>query len=98
MPRVFRYEITSSRKFEPKRPEHALTGQKWTNLRRRWLMAYPHCARCGLAGEEVHHLVPRKVAPERVYDLTNLQTLCRECHREHHRTNPPYGERPIRGV
>ena len=98
MPRKFQFEIISSRKFEPKRPDWHLTSGKWRTMRNRWLMANPQCARCGLAGEEVHHLVPRKVAPERLYDWSNLQTLCRVCHAEHHRTNGLYGERPIEGA
>lgn len=98
MPRKFSYRITSSRKFEPKRPEWHLTSGKWRTMRNRWLMQHPACAMCGLAGEEVHHMVPRKVAPERLYDPTNLQTLCKACHAEHHRSNPAYGEQPIKGV
>jgi 5-methylcytosine-specific restriction endonuclease McrA len=57
-----------------------LKGQAWTNLRRRWLMHHPHCARCGVPGEEVHHIVPRAVAPMRTLDPSNLETLCKACH------------------
>ena len=37
---------------------------------------------CGRAGIlQVDHKVPLDVAPERMYDLTNLQTLCADpCH------------------
>lgn len=84
MPRVYRYEVISSRKHEPPRADHALTGDKWTRFRRRWLMHQPWCQRCGLAGEQVHHIQPRSVAPHRVFDLTNLETLCRACHEAHH--------------
>lgn len=88
MPRKFVYEIKSSRTFHPKRPRWHLTMRKWRKLRAAWLMQHPACARCGLAGEEVHHIVPRFRAPERTLDPTNLQTLCRACHRSHHAADP----------
>lgn len=62
----------------------ALTGDRWTRWRRRWLVQHPSCAMCGLAGEEVHHIVPRAEAPERTFDWSNFQTLCRKCHKDIH--------------
>jgi 5-methylcytosine-specific restriction endonuclease McrA len=97
MPRKFKFAITSSRKFESERPEWHLTSGRWRTLRNRWLMQHPTCARCGLHGEEVHHVVPRHVAPHRLYDPTNLMTLCKACHVAEHHGNGPYGERPIEG-
>jgi 5-methylcytosine-specific restriction protein A len=39
------------------------------------------CVRCGSRARlEVHHVKRVKDAPERAFDLDNLQTLCRECH------------------
>ena len=77
---VFRPHATG-----PKLSSHReMRGGKWERMRRRWLMRYPSCARCGMAGEEVHHIAPRSVAPERAYDWTNLLTLCRRCHRLEH--------------
>jgi len=67
-----------------------LCGQRWTNLRNKWLRWNPTCASCGLAGEEVHHVVPRSVAPERTFDLSNLETLCRACHIAKHGKKPHY--------
>ena len=61
-----------------------LTG-KWTRMRRLHLMAHPYCARCGLAGDEVHHVLPRETHPHLKYDWSNLQTLCSQCHLEVHR-------------
>jgi len=58
-----------------------LKGQAWTNLRKRWLMAQPSCQRCGKPGDHVHHIVPRCIAPLRTMDVTNLMTLCVDCHR-----------------
>jgi len=46
---------------------------------------YPSCNRCGRPGEEVHHIIPRCVRPDLMYDLDNLETLCRACHEEHHK-------------
>lgn len=68
-----------------KRFEHkAYLGNRWRILRERWLRSNPKCADCGLAGEEVHHLVPRSIAPERRFDVHNLCTLCGACHRARH--------------
>ena len=47
-------------------------------------MASPYCVRCGRPGEEVHHVVPRAVAPERTLDPSNLATMCRSCHHAMH--------------
>lgn len=30
---------------------------------------------------QVHHLIPRSIAPHLFYSLSNLMTLCEECHR-----------------
>lgn len=92
---VFRAHAEFPKRFEVKRETH-LNGT-YNDWRRKWLRAHPHCHRCGLAGEEVHHVVPRSVDPSRIYDISNLMTLCKACHRLEH-ANGPYGERPIEGV
>lgn len=61
-----------------------LKGQAWTNMRTQWIRNHPWCVRCGRQGEEVHHVVPRAIAPERTLDATNLATLCRSCHHALH--------------
>ena len=39
------------------------------------------CVKCGKAGRlECDHRVPLDLAPDKMYDLGNLQTLCRGCH------------------
>jgi 5-methylcytosine-specific restriction protein A len=39
------------------------------------------CVKCGARGRlECDHIISIRKAPERVYDLTNLQSLCRDCH------------------
>jgi len=59
-------------------------NSKWNRWRRRYLMSHPACAECGLAGEEVHHIIPRAQAPKLMYDEANVQTLCRKCHAGKH--------------
>jgi 5-methylcytosine-specific restriction endonuclease McrA len=39
------------------------------------------CVHCGARGRlEVDHKIPVRLAPERAFDLDNLQALCRSCH------------------
>lgn len=59
-------------------------GGRWTTLRARWIRSFPECVRCGRPGEEVHHIIPRATRPDLTFDLSNLETLCRECHRKAH--------------
>ena len=61
-----------------------LTGGRWTTMRNAWMRAHPRCVDCGRPGEEVHHIIPRAVAPNRVHDDTNIETLCRQCHASRH--------------
>lgn len=42
------------------------------------------CQECGARGRlEVHHVIPVRQAPERAYSLSNLKTLCTDCHLQH---------------
>ena len=65
-------------------PEREYLGERWYRLRNRWLRSNPTCSDCGLAGEEVHHIIPRAVAPDLRFDVGNLCTLCRRCHHARH--------------
>ncbi|MGJ3230247.1 MAG: HNH endonuclease [Oceanicaulis sp.] len=39
------------------------------------------CVKCGARGRlEVDHIAPVRDAPERAFDLANLQSLCGPCH------------------
>lgn len=78
--RCFKHRIPGKVKV----PSHRARGSKFHRLARRWLISNPYCHRCGMPGEEVHHVVPVSVAPERMYDLDNLATVCRACHRAIH--------------
>lgn len=95
----FRHNPTFAKAFAPK--HHVLSGGRWTYLRNRYLRINPACERCGSPGEEVHHMVPRSVDASRVYDPSNLMTLCLTCHRHVHRahqTRTVGDERPTRRV
>lgn len=67
------------------RPESKRLGKRWTRLRAKWIRFNPTCVKCGKPGEEVHHIIPRTAAPERRFDLNNLETLCHDCHQQAHR-------------
>ena len=47
------------------------------------------CRNCGSAGRlDLHHAVPRSLAPEHRYNPLNCITLCRSCHMKHHAGMP----------
>ena len=59
---------------------------KWRKLRLRYVRQHPLCEICNSEGRisrgtEVHHKNPRALAPELELVWSNLQTLCRACHR-----------------
>ena len=61
---------------------HITRSRRWKGLR---LVALRRdgfrCVRCGASGRlEVDHIAPVRDAPERAYDLANLQSLCTSCH------------------
>jgi 5-methylcytosine-specific restriction endonuclease McrA len=66
------------------RPDRKI-GWKWYHLRRKYLQAHPWCERCGLVGDHVHHIIPRHIDKEKIYDWNNLMTLCQFCHMKEHR-------------
>lgn len=56
-------------------------GRRWQRLRLVVLNASPMCAHCHEApAQVVDHITPVRLAPDRFYDLTNLQPLCHRCH------------------
>ena len=67
-----------------------LQTRAWRKLARLYLQEHPECAdpygvhRADgqvVEAREVDHIVPRRHAPGRVLDWSNLQGLCRRCHR-----------------
>lgn len=57
----------------------------WRKCRAKKLRANPLCERCEAEGRlrdasQVHHKVDLAEAPELAYTLSNLESLCQECH------------------
>lgn len=71
-------------RFDKGRPSASARGldADWRKLRARHLHNHPYCVRCGAkeARMNVDHIVPRRLAPARRLDPSNLQTLCQSCH------------------
>jgi 5-methylcytosine-specific restriction endonuclease McrA len=69
-------------RFDKTRPSAAQRGLggDWRKLRAAHLAKHPWCRRCGAKAIEVDHIEPRRLAPERRLDPTNLQSLCKSCH------------------
>ena len=59
-------------------------GYAWRKLRNAYIQEHPYCEICGYHSlqNDVHHIEPRHMAPERLLDKTNIMTLCRKykCH------------------
>ena len=60
-------------------------GYRWQVLRNRFLAQHPHCQECLKKGiltlaTDVDHIVPHRGDSALLYDETNLQSLCHECH------------------
>jgi 5-methylcytosine-specific restriction protein A len=60
-------------------------GGKWRKARKRYLAAYPLCARCLASGvvtaaEVVDHIIPHKGDLLLFWDRSNWQSLCVPCH------------------
>ena len=60
------------------------SGGTWQRFRRLALKRDDYtCQACGFRDPEimtVDHIVPRALAPERMYDMTNIVTACPNCH------------------
>lgn len=59
----------------------------WKALRLKKLSIDPFCERCCIRGIsrfaiDVHHILKRTDYPARALDITNLMSLCKECHTE----------------
>lgn len=59
-------------------------SKRWDRLSLLVRSREPLCRRCRAGGrivtaECVDHIVPVRIAPERIYDLANLQPLCARC-------------------
>lgn len=74
-----------------RKPWPLANDARWRKMAASWLDAHPWCARClvrrthrggGLrrVAEQVDHIIPLRLAPDRAYDESNLQSLCMRCH------------------
>lgn len=59
-------------------------GYGWTKLRNEYIEEHTYCEICGYKSKknDVHHIEPRHISPEKILDPDNLMTLCRKykCH------------------
>lgn len=78
---VAAYEARPDRKAD----KRFYASPRWRRFRLSYLRAHPFCADCEREGrhtlaEHVHHVVERKVDPDRAFDETNVKGLCEPCH------------------
>lgn len=65
---------------------HPITEWQVTKAKRIHRRAFPECRGCDLRptfwrrNNDVHHIEPVHIAPERATDPTNFVTFCRACH------------------
>ena len=62
----------------------------YRKFRSQYMAEHPLCERCLKKGiikvaKELHHIVKARVAPMRILDPTNVESLCKQCHRDEHR-------------
>ena len=58
---------------------------RWTKVRNAYIKQHVLCVHCRQAGRlteatEVDHIIPVQVDPNRMYDESNWQSLCKPCH------------------
>ncbi|WIJ24233.1 HNH endonuclease [Devosia sp. RR2S18] len=58
-------------------------NHKWRKARAAYLLAHPHCVRCGNPAAVVDHVTPHKGDDRLFWDRTNWQALCTSCHSKH---------------
>lgn len=64
----------------------------WQRARRRWLRAFPYCAKCGAPANVVDHIVPHKGDPKLFWNESNWQSLCSSCHNSGKQSEERRGE------
>lgn len=69
-------------RFDKSRPSASQRGlgSDWRKIRALHLKRNPYCVCCGDWATDVDHIVPRRIAPERRLDPSNLQSLCKQHH------------------
>jgi len=54
------------------------------------------CSKCGKGGKEAHHKVAKSVGGSK-YSQSNLQFLCKKCHKKIHKTYRPWEKNSNKG-
>ena len=67
--------------------------KRWSRFRRGVLTRTPFCSSCGGVAHELHHLRTMIDAPDRIFDLSNVTPLCRDCHLAEHAEQRGWTER-----
>ena len=83
MPDAFRHQLPGKRfdaRAQDQRRDGTHCGWKWSKWRAHYMRAHPLCADCQKLAQCVHHIVPRHVAPDLMYDTANVVSLCNDCH------------------
>lgn len=69
----------------PPRRVNPKAAKRWAAVRKQALKRDNNtCQNCGNPGNDVDHIQKRSTHPELKYELSNLVTLCRPCHRARH--------------
>lgn len=76
------FSILGFNVFSRKSLRGAVRSPKWKKIRDEHLDKNPSCAACGRTlNQEVHHIEPVHINPDRELDPSNLVTLCsNHCH------------------
>jgi 5-methylcytosine-specific restriction protein A len=101
MPIINQQRKQEKRKYESSKRDNLNTKAvyntgTWRKLRLLFLSEHPLCDRCIKVGKinsaiDVHHIIPinlgKTLTEKRTlgFDYNNLEGLCRDCHKEHHR-------------
>lgn len=77
--------MKSYKQFKKKYKEHYIDiKEEWEEFERKFWEKYPQKKYCHACGEkknvELHHIIPRHVNPDKIFDENNLIPLCRCCH------------------
>ena len=70
---------------QKKHPEqYEKIKEKWEEFEKEYWKKHPDEKYCHVCGErarvELHHIIPRHICPDRIFDESNLIPLCRACH------------------
>ena len=75
-------------RLKPVSAKRAKRDASYREARRQLLEEHPECVYrfdgCTRVATDADHIVPRGLAPDRVDDITNLNSACRSCHEYRH--------------